>query len=472
MRNSIRSPRILELDGSNSPRVEAPQAGLALSCGGFLHAALGTITHMPPALLQAVLVVSVTLNLLLLRRLLGHARGDDKGRGLTRAGSGTAMMLESATARRQRLGSRAPPPPTIGSLTAAVDKLRQLRERRKYIEAGSLLDVLRASLRKVSGDDQTGDSSVAPKASSSSSSSSWSSALASSLWGADEARAKLASLLEDGELERRIETCRASVRDLNSDDGFDLVREDEHKRVLQRIHNEEEGGPGGSSGAKGSGGRGSGNGKSRRMLTVKVEAELEGVRPSDCMLIWREAELYPHWFPFVSGGKMLGELHPSEAVLQLFVDTSFMNVDIPLWGFACDNISVDSSLLLCVRPVDGDTKLPTGVAPPDPTTGRSIKLLGSWRALAYIDILVEPTGPRSVRIAFRMMGELPSYAPSWTFNHIVQDGMCNIFREMSKVATRMAADDPECAHTKHVTRSSYSKVKRWFEDAIRFSGAM
>ena len=280
MRNSIPSPRILELDGSK-PRVEAPQAGLALSCGGFLHAALGTITHMPPALLQAVLVVSVALNLLLLRRLWGHARREDKGRGLTRAGSGTAMMLESAAARRQRLGSRAPPPPTIGSLTAAVDKLRQLRERRKYIEAGSLLDVLRASLRKVSGDDRTGDSSVAPKASSSSSSSSWSSALASSLWGVDEARAKLASLLEDGELERRIETCRASVRDLNSDEGFDLVREDEHKRVLQRIHNEEEGGSGGSSGAKGSGGRGSGNGKSRRMLTVKVEAELEGVRPSD-----------------------------------------------------------------------------------------------------------------------------------------------------------------------------------------------
>ena len=158
------------------------------------------------------------------------------------------------------------------------------------------------------------------------------------------------------------------------------------------------------------------------------------MRPSDCMLIWREAELYPHWFPFVSGGKMLGELHPSEAVLQLFVDTSFMNVDIPLWGWACDNTSVDKSLLFCVRPVDSDTQLPLGVARPDPTSGRSIKLLGSWRALAHIDILVEPTGPRSVRIAFRMMGELPSYAPSWTFNHIVQDGMCNIFREMSRVA--------------------------------------
>jgi hypothetical protein len=32
--------------------------------------------------------------------------------------------------------------------------------------------------------------------------------------------------------------------------------------------------------------------------------------------MWREASLYPIWFPFVSGGKMLGEVDPGEVYLM------------------------------------------------------------------------------------------------------------------------------------------------------------
>ena len=75
------------------------------------------------------------------------------------------------------------------------------------------------------------------------------------------------------------------MRDLNSDDGFSLVSADSSMRVLQRM-------------------------TSDRLLTVKIEGILENVRPSDCLLIWREVQLYPSWFPYVTTGTMLHDGHP------------------------------------------------------------------------------------------------------------------------------------------------------------------
>lgn len=43
--------------------------------------------------------------------------------------------------------------------------------------------------------------------------------------------------------------------------------------------------------------------------------------------------LVPFDVPFI---RSFGDVGPGEAFLQLMVDTHFMNIDIPLWGWACD----------------------------------------------------------------------------------------------------------------------------------------
>ena len=42
-----------------------------------------------------------------------------------------------------------------------------------------------------------------------------------------------------------------------------------------------------------------------RTLQVKVEAVLEHVSPADTLMVWREAHLYPKWFPLMTGGTMV-----------------------------------------------------------------------------------------------------------------------------------------------------------------------
>ena len=152
---------------------------------------------------------------------------------------------------------------------------------------------------------------------------------------ADRARQKLDELLAGGVLEDRIKVTRGAVSDLNNDDGFELVQSDATKRVMQRL-------------------------TADRYLTVKIDAVLDNVRPSDTVIIWREASLYPKWFPFVSGGHMLAEKGPAEIVIHLVVETFFLCADMVLHGYAVDDMTQSGTMLLCVRPVKADTKgMPT-----------------------------------------------------------------------------------------------------------------
>ena len=214
---------------------------------------------IPPLLFLSLGANVMLLLLLLLVMYTVRRRSPSQGQATTTA---EAAKLEAAlaTAKQKRPSETSHRPP-IKSFKHAVEELRLLQAAYRYIEAGELLDQLRSELAREDGN---GGREIAEIA---------------------EATRSLQSLLADGALEERISISRGAIQDLNSDDGFTLVSSDASMRVLQRMTSE-------------------------RLLTVKIEGILEDVRPSDCMLIWREVELYPDWFPYVTKGTLLYDDHP------------------------------------------------------------------------------------------------------------------------------------------------------------------
>ena len=69
---------------------------------------------------------------------------------------------------------------------------------------------------------------------------------------------------------------------------------------------------------------------------MKIEA-IVGPNPpvsaTDTLVVWREAQLYPTWFPMMTGGKKLAEFSPAEVVIQLEAELSFMFADLLLHGW-------------------------------------------------------------------------------------------------------------------------------------------
>ena len=370
-----------------------------------------------PSGVVPLLVASLALNVVLIYCLLCR-----QSKPLSiRHTSATALDTADAQRklRRAKRGGGAARP-AIGSLTGAVDDLKQLRDEYRFLVAGDLLDELRAAIKtsKMGGG--------------------WGS------WGAADAQKQLDALLADGELEQRIKTARGAVRDLSSSDGFELVQEDDKMKVSQRFTDD-------------------------RMLTVKIEAVIDGVRPADCLMIWREAALYPCWFPFVTGGQTLAELSHGEVIIHILVETFFMSVDMVLWGWGCDNLAESGEFLMCVRPVNSAAAMPAGARYPPPGGGSSSTLLGALRAKAVIDILVEPLSDNSVRFAFQMSDRIAAFVPMWAINYVVQNAMVNVFDRMRDVAARMAAKDTQCEHYAHVNTRAYAPTKQWIEKRLRGS---
>ena len=162
----------------------------------MLHEPFLTVTITPFSILLAL---SLILNIVL---LWNESASKPRQR---RKSSGTLTTLESAALRRRQ---EEPPPPVISSMAAAVEQLAEMKKSQRYLEAGALLDALRATELKGSG--------------------SW---LGSwSEWGIEATQTRLSALLADGQLQERIEICRQAVRDLNSDDGFSEVLSGTHRR--------------------------------------------------------------------------------------------------------------------------------------------------------------------------------------------------------------------------------------------------
>ena len=366
------------------------------------------------SVLTLPLKLSVALNVILFTYLIvGPAMSKRRAQQARASQSPTFAGAVRSTEKKVRAK------PVVTSLPEAVEQLKIMSDGKKYLDAGDLLDAIRAETSGSAG----------------SAGSSWGG------WGNADAQKQLDALLANGELEGRIKTARDARQDLSSDDGFELVQQDATMKVLQRLTPERE-------------------------LTVKIEAVLEGVNPGQCLMIWREASLFPLWFPFVTGGKILADVSPSEMVCHILVETFFMSVDMCLWGWACDNMD-EGETLLCVRPVRSYTKnLPPGVKVPPPGAGATKStLLGALRAHAVIDILVEPLDG-SVRFAFQMSDTLPPFMPSWAINYVVQNAMVEIFGNMKKIATKMAKKDPSSEHLQHVNRPEYKETKAWVNSLL------
>ena len=356
--------------------------------------------------------VSIAINAILVTYLLCAAVRRSKQLDTTSAPPKAKPTFAAVRSTEKKVRAK----PVVTSVPEAIQLLKATSEGNKYLEAGDLLDAIRSELSKSAG-------------------SAWGN------WGNAEAQQQLDALLANGELEGRIKTARDARQDLSSDDGFELVQQDATMKVLQRL-------------------------TPARELTVKIEAVLEGVNPGQCLMIWREASLFPLWFPFVTGGKILADVSPSEMVCHILVETFFMSVDMCLWGWACDNMD-EGETLLCVRPVRSYTKnLPPGVKVPPPGAGATKStLLGALRAHAVIDILVEPLDG-SVRFAFQMSDTLPPFMPSWAINYVVQNAMVEIFGNMKKIATKMAKKDPSSEHLQHVNRPEYKETKAWVNSLL------
>ena len=59
-------------------------------------------------------------------------------------------------------------------------------------------------------------------------------------------------------------------------------------------------------------------------------------------MIWREASLYPVWFPLVTGGKTLMDVNHGEAVIHILIETSVARTlrVLGLWSVARAHVTV------------------------------------------------------------------------------------------------------------------------------------
>ena len=238
-------------------------------------------------------------------------------------------------------------------------------------------------------------------------------------------------------LEKRIGTCKDALSALNDDQGWEQVSKKKEMRMFQRWREGNE-------------------------LQVKIEAVLgpdPPVKTADTLIVWREAQLYGEWFPMISSGTKIHEFSHCELVLQLVADLNFMHCDLLLHGWGVDNLR-DGYFLMCVRPAR-QAELPDIPLPPHPSKAKTAyKLFPPTRAIAVIDVLVEPLSDSSVRFAFQLSQKIPTWLPRWAVQSIIHQGMANIFTEMNKAAAGMASN-PKSSHAKVATAPEYQPTANW-----------
>ena len=349
--------------------------------------------------------------LLLLWRVAGRSRR------ATAPPPVNSALAEAAARRRENQAetSSATPLEPIESLAATVEQIRAYAEDYKYFNAGELLDALREALDKRRSSPFDSDVKAATK--------------------------QLDALLSDGELEKRIKTVRQASRELNSDEGFEICKEDATMRMGKRL-------------------------AADSTFTVKIEAVLEGVRPADTLFLWREAHLYPDWFPLITKGVHIDERPPLEALIHAEIETWFTAADLVLHGFGCDCFARDGSMLMCVRSVR-QSDVPGATLPVHPSETYKDKMIKATRVKADIDILFEPISATSVRFAFMLSHQLnATRMPAWVADLVLQKGMGQIFSSMKTIAVRMAADDRTCKHVPYVNSPEYQPIAKYIRNKV------
>ena len=175
----------------------------------------------------------------------------------------------AAARRRQQSAHRGP---RSVDVTVRLEECRQLCRRNKYLEACEDLDWLRKTLPAVNE---------------------------AIRWPSKEqiaARSLARMLAKDGELallESRGRVCREAIDTFTGDPkGWDETLGSDGTKVSSRIRPME--GP-------------------NNMIDIKVEAELDDIRCEHTLYCFREGDLYPSWFPYVSHGAFVREHSATEA---------------------------------------------------------------------------------------------------------------------------------------------------------------
>lgn len=238
------------------------------------------------------------------------------------------------------------------------------------------------------------------------------------------------------QLEKRVATCKEALSALNDAQGWEMVSQKKEMRMFQRWREGNE-------------------------LQVKIEAVLgpsPPIKTADTLMIWREAQLYGKWFPMISAGHTLKECSHCEVIIQLIADLNFMHCDLLLHGWGVDELR-DGFFLMCVRPAR-QSELPDVELPPHPSKTHKGKLFPATRAIALIDVLVEPLSEDSVRFAFQLSQKIPTWLPRWAVQMILHQGMANIFTAMQKTALAMATE-PDSPHAKLARSPEYQPTANW-----------
>jgi len=98
--------------------------------------------------------------------------------------------------------------------------------------------------------------------------------------------------------------------------------------------------------------------------------------------------------------------------------------------------------------------------PLHPSKTRRTVLFPPARAIAVIDILVEPLSENSVRFAFQLSQKIPQFLPRWAVQTILHQGMANIFASMQKAALAMATN-PKSDHAQLASSPEYRPTAEW-----------
>jgi len=322
----------------------------------------------------------------------------------------------AARARRVRQDAE-DPSKEITSLEIAITELKPLFADYKYIEAGERLGHIRAAI--ASGEHSRQETQAAQK--------------------------QLESLLsgELAQLEPRVQTCREALAALNDREGdWEAVRQTSDMQMYQQW-------------------------KDTTTLSVKIEAVLgphPPVKTADTLMIWREAQLYKDWFPMMTAGSKLHEFHPAEVAIHLVHSSHIMLADLVLHGWGVDDLSRSGSFLMCVRPARQKDMPPEVELPPHPSTRKGGGLFPPTRAIAVIDILVEPLSESSVRFAFQITQKFPRL-PRWAIQILLHKAMANIFGGLQKAAVDISTN-PASPHAKLAADPCYAETATWLRRRI------
>jgi len=322
----------------------------------------------------------------------------------------------AARARRVRQDGD-DPKKAITSLNTAIAELKPLFADYKYIEAGERLSRVRAAI--ASGEHGRQATQAAQE--------------------------QLDGLLsgELAQLEPRVQTCRDALTALNDREGdWEAVRQTSDMQMYQQW-------------------------KDATTLSVKIEAVLgphPPVKTADTLMIWREAQHYKDWFPMMTDGSKLHEFHPAEVAIHLVHSSHIMLADLVLHGWGVDDLSRSGSFLMCVRPARQKDMPPEVELPPHPSTRKGGGLFPPTRAIAVIDILVEPLSESSVRFAFQITQKFPRL-PRWAIQILLHKAMANIFGGLQKAAVDISTN-PASPHAKLAADPGYAETATWLRRRI------